>query len=67
VTLGAWNMNGRKLDTPIDYEREEEAVWSAIARCEPSLRSVVEARYARPLATRAIIFPFVAAIARRLQ
>ena len=67
VTLGAWNMNTRKLDEKIDYEHEEEEVWSAVARCEPTLRSAVENRYARARKMRGVMFPLVAAVARKLQ
>jgi len=67
VTLGAWNMNVRKLDEKIDHEREEEEVWAAVTRSEPTLRAAVEARYARGRAKRAIVFPLVAAVARKLQ
>jgi|SRR5579883_2575742 len=67
VTLGAWNMNARKLEERIDYEREEEEVWKAIAHFEPSLRPSVESRYARGPKLRSAILPLVAAVARKLQ
>ena len=67
VTLGAWNMNAGKREERIDFEREEEGVWSAIARFEPALRSSVEGRYARALKLRGTVVPLVAAVARKLQ
>ena len=67
VTLGAWNMNARKLEEKIDYDREEEEVWTAIARFEPCLRASVESRYTRGLKLRGAMFPLVASVARKLQ